>query len=72
MLQLYTNAGMAKVIYEGDMPELGVCWYYEDGIANVVSQAKAAREIVLRLIILLERTRMDRVILPFVWKPRKG
>lgn len=43
-LQLYTNAGMAKVIYEGDMPELGVCWYYEDGIANVVSQAKTVRE----------------------------
>ena len=44
MLQLYTNTGMAKVMYEGDMPGLGVCWYYEDGIANVVSQAKAVRE----------------------------
>ena len=44
MLQLYTNTGMAKVMYEGDMPGLGVCWYYENGIANMVSQAKAVRE----------------------------
>ena len=44
MLRLYTNAGMARVTHTGDMPRLGVCWYYEDGIANVVFQAKAVRE----------------------------
>ena len=29
---------------KGDMPGLGVCWYYAEGIANVISQAKAVRE----------------------------
>ena len=37
VLRLYTNAGMAKVMHEGDIPGVGVCWYYADGIANVIS-----------------------------------
>ena len=44
VLRLCTNAGMARVIHEGDMPGVGVCWYYADGIVNVISQAKAVRE----------------------------
>ena len=44
MLQLYTNTGMARVTYEGDLPGVGGLWYYTGGIANVVSQAKTVRE----------------------------
>ena len=41
VLRLYTNAGMALVDHEGDMPGVGVVWYYADGIADVISQAKS-------------------------------
>ena len=44
VLQLYTNVGMTRVTYEGNLPGVGVSWYYEDIIANMVSQAKAVRE----------------------------
>ena len=54
-MRLYTNAGIARVTYEGYLPGVEVSWYYEDGIANVVLQAKVVREMVLRLTILLER-----------------
>ena len=30
--------------YKGNTPGLGLSWYYEDGIANVVFQTKAVRK----------------------------
>ena len=44
VLRLYTSDGMTRVIHEGDMPGVGVVQCYADGIANVISQAKAVRE----------------------------
>ena len=44
VLQLYTNTGMTRVTWEGNLSGVVVSWWYKDDIVNGVPQAKAVRE----------------------------
>jgi len=37
VLSLHCNAGIATVNKIGDLPGYGTVWFYEDGIANILS-----------------------------------
>ena len=40
-LKLRTQAGMCTIDQVGDLPGVGVVWYYPDGVANIISQHRA-------------------------------
>ena len=41
-LRLQTQAGECRIDHVADMPGVGTVWFYEDGIANILSQHRMA------------------------------
>ena len=72
VLRLYTNAGMVRMTWEGDIPGMGVLWSYKMILLMWCPKQKILEKMALRLTIQLERMRTDCVTSHTMLRPRNN